>query len=327
MKVQRSSSFRTPEPGPARGRAANHRLGRSVADPLGAMDIGGTHATAAVVDFIAWTVQDSAVRIALDSNASAADIIDRFLQAAAAVEVAPDTWWGVSIPDPFDYRRGIAHYQGVGKFDRLRGMDIRSALSTAIGSRPAGISFVNDADAFLLGEWLRGAATGTARSAAVTLGTGVGSSFLADGFIVDSGPDVPPGGRAHRLRVDGQPLEELMSRRAIRRAYAAVAGDMTADVREICRRARDGDALAQSALSPPLRTLGSALGPWLHRFGAQMLVVGGSMAASWDVLQPAFLQGLTESTSQLRIRVAADADRAPLLGAAWTALRTRQQSA
>lgn len=293
---------------------------------VAAMDIGGTHATAAVIDPTTWRAADTAVRVPLDSNGSAAEIIDHFAGAAAAVQAAPDTWWGVSIPDPFDYRRGIAHYEGVGKFDQLRGMDLRSALLTAMPVRPAGIAFVNDADAFLLGEWLRGAATGTVRSAAVTLGTGVGSSFLADGVIVDSGRDVPPGGRAHRLRVGGQPLEQLMSRRAIRHGYAALSGDTAADVEEICQRAREGDTAASAALSPPLRTLGSALDPWLARFGAQVLVVGGSMAASWDVLQPAFLDGLANSTVPLVIRVAADADGAPLLGAAWTALNSRHRS-
>jgi glucokinase len=197
---------------------------------------------------------------------------------------------------------------------------VRAALLVAIAPPPHDIAFINDADAFVLGEWLNGAATGSSRCAGITLGTGVGSGFVRDGSMVDSGPDVPPGGRAHRLTVDGAPLEDVMSRRAIRRAYAAASGDLTADVREICQRARGGDAVAVASIQIPLRTLGLTLAPWISRFGADVLVIGGSMAASWDVLEPPFLDGFASIAAPPRVAVAIDADRAPLLGAARRAL-------
>jgi glucokinase len=144
--------------------------------------------------------------------------------------------------------------------------------------------------------------------------------WVADGRIVDSGPDVPPGGRAHRLLADGRPLEEVMSRRAIRRAYAALTGDGAADVVDICARARAGEAGATQVLEHALRTLGAVLAPPVSRFGAETVVVGGSMAASWDVLEPPFVEGFSTVAPPPRIAVAQDADRAPLLGAAHRAL-------
>jgi glucokinase len=221
------------------------------------------------------------------------------------------------MPGPFDYDRGIALFEDVGKFDSLRGVDVRAALCEGIAPPPESVSFLNDADAFLLGEWLHGAATGYRRCAAVTLGTGVGSGFLAAGEIVSSGPDVPPGGRAHRLDIDGVPLEDGVSRRAIRAAYAAATGDAAADVHEIADRARGGDFVAREVIDTAMKRLGTALGPYLQRFGAEVVVIGGSMSASWDLFGPAFVAQLR---GPIAVVVAEDREHAPLLGAARYAL-------
>ena len=55
------------------------------------------------------------------------------------------------------------------------------------------VQFLNDADAFALGEWWAGAAKGGRRVVAATLGTGLGSAFLADGHIVHDAPGIPAG--------------------------------------------------------------------------------------------------------------------------------------
>jgi glucokinase len=288
-----------------------------------ALEVGGTHVSAALVDGDAWQlVPGTLSRRSLDSHASAAALIGEFLAAAATLATHADARWGVAMPGPFDYARGIALFEDVGKFDNLRGADVRSALCAGIRPRPASVSFLNDADAFLLGEWLHGAATGYARCAAVTLGTGIGSSFLAGGEIVNQGRDVPPDGRAHHLRIGGRPLEDVVSRRAIRAAYRFATGDAGADVREIADRARAGEQAAIEVIGATMRQLGAAIAPWLTRFRAEVVVVGGSMSASWDLFGPAFTAELRE---QISVVVAQDPEHAPLLGAARYAL-TRPRS-
>src|SRR6266496_5811363 len=232
-----------------------------------ALEVGGTHVSAALIDSGTWQIVPGTLsRRSLDSHASATTLTGEFLAAAATLPPQPQARWGVAMPGPFDYARGIALFEDVGKFDNLRGADLGSALCEGIRPRPASVSFLNDADAFLLGEWLHGAATGYRRCAAVTLGTGIGSAFLVDGEIVGSGPDVPPGGRAHRLYVDGRPLEDVVSRRAIRSAYRAATGDAGADVRDIADRARGGDFVAREVIDTAMDRLGKALAPWLQRF-------------------------------------------------------------
>ena len=60
-----------------------------------------------------------------------------------------------------------------------------------------------------------------------------------------------------------------------------------------------------------------ALRPWLQEFGASVLVIGGSMTGSWDLIGPALLQGLEVAGRQataLTASVAARPERAALHG-------------
>jgi glucokinase len=219
------------------------------------------------------------------------------------------------MPDPFDYQRGIGKFAGVGKFTALRGVDVGDALGRRLNGRMA---FLNDADAFLLGEWIAGNARGVARSAGITLGTGIGSAWLVDGQITD--PGTPPGGRLHRMSIDGQPLEDVVSRRAIRHAYVEAGGDAQADVREITQAARNGEATARRVLDEAMTELGKIVGRCVTGFRAEALVIGGAMSASWDLFEGPFRAGAKDDRLP-EIRLAADPDNAPLVGAAAHAVR------
>jgi predicted NBD/HSP70 family sugar kinase len=112
-----------------------------------------------------------------------------------------------------------------------------------------------------------GAARGHRSAVGITLGTGVGSSFVREGHILRDGPGVPPEGRVDLLRYAGTPLEETVSRRAIRRAYVRATGESPPpDVREIAQRARHGDKAAVDVFTQTFRALGTVLGPHLVEF-------------------------------------------------------------
>ncbi|MFJ1604678.1 ROK family protein [Streptomyces sp. NPDC088253] len=251
------------------------------------LEIGGTHVTAALVDLRDGRVTNH-TRKALDADGDAEDILGTVRCCADGLSVSPGARWGVAVPGPFDYARGIALFEGVGKFDALYGMDVRAALLDGLRQRPSDVVFLNDAHAFLTGEWSAGTVRGHRRAVGITLGTGVGSAFLADGRICDNGPGVAPEGRMDLTEIDGRPLEDTVSRRAILARY----GDPTADVHDIAGRARAGEVRAQWVLDDVFTGLGVVLGPRMVDFGATALVVGGSMARSWDLVAPALSTGL-----------------------------------
>ncbi len=293
------------------------------------LEIGGTHVTAALVDLGAGDVVSGSVhRDPLDSSGSAQRIVEAIVRCGARLPAGTGLPWGVAVPGPFDYEGGVALFTGVGKFEALYGTDLRAALADGLPQRPVGVRFLNDADAFLLGEWRSGAAVGHRRCVGLTLGTGIGSAFLADGVLRDGGPQVPPEGRVDLLRVDGRPLEDVVSRRAIRAAYRTRAsssggGQEVPDVAEIAARARRGERIARSVLDTAFEALGGALAPWLAAFRATALVVGGSMTGSWDLIGPALSEGLAGAGGgegvRVAVRVAGRPDQAALLGAAWHA--------
>lgn len=279
------------------------------------LEIGGTHVAAALLA-PPWTLSDEQVhRYPVRADGTADEIVEDLLRAASALGRQPRARWGVAIPGPFDYAEGIGRFEGVGKFDALRGVALGEILTRELDS--AQVVFVNDAHAFGIGEWRAGTASGHDRVLVLTLGTGVGSCFLDRGTPVADGPDVPPEGRADLLTIDGAPLEDTVSRRAI---LARAGAGPEVDVRDLAERARAGDAAARALFSDAFTALGGAMAPWVRRFGASLVVVGGAIAASWDVVAAPLHAGLSDGRGVAPV-VPASSAHAGLAGAAWWAYR------
>jgi predicted NBD/HSP70 family sugar kinase len=262
------------------------------------LDIGGTHVSAATVDVGSAAVDPaSRVRTELVSGSSREEFLGRIRNAASAARSGDIEAAGVAAPGPFDYAQGICLIEH--KLESLYGADLRSELAAALSLPPNDVRFVNDAEAFLLGEWWAGAARGHDRAVGITIGTGLGSAFLEHGQVVRAGARVPPEGALYRLRFRNAPVEERISRAAVLAGY----GDERWDVADIAERARCGDRGAREAF----------LRPWLASFAPSCLVIGGSIARSWDLLQ----DGLDSLRANVAVLAPAEhIDDAPLLGAA-----------
>jgi len=279
------------------------------------LEIGGTHVSAALIDTSLWApVPGSSRREPLNSAGTSGEILERISRCATALGARRDSNWGVAIPGPFDYANGIGTFDGVRKFDALRGTNVRRSLLDSIQPKPNDIVFVNDAKAFALGEWHAGAAAGHSRAAAITMGTGVGSGFVADGSLVDRGPEIPPEGRVDLLTAGGEPLEDTVSRRAILAGYSRLRrepNDPSLDVRDLAQLARDGDVAALEAITTAITTLGRVLAPWLELFRSSVLVVGGSMTGSWDLILEPLESGIKSVRPDLLRRMAVARARHP----------------
>ncbi len=173
-------------------------------------------------------------------------------------------------------------------------------------------------------------------ASAITLGTGIGSAFIADGELRHEGPGVPPEGRVDLLHIGGLALEEVVSARAIERLYQERTGVVPDGAAFVARQARNGDKTAACrAAAPHSSNSATALRPWLEEFRASVLIIGGSMTGSWDLIGPALWQGLgsakptrggqpakggqgggAASLAGLTAAVAARPEHAALLGAA-----------
>jgi glucokinase len=272
---------------------------------VGAIELGGTHASGAAVDLEAGSVS-SWSRIGFAPDATREELLSAILEAAR--ETSGLQAVGVAAPGPFDYARGVCLIAGVGKLDALFGVDLRAKLACALDLDPGAVAFVNDAEAFALGEAWRGSARDCERAIAVTLGTGFGAAFLSGGGIVREGAGVPPGGVFYPLPFRGAPVEDRISRRGILAAYG---GGPELDVADVAARARDGDGPALAAFRQLGADLAEFLGPWVDAFAPRRVVVGGSIARAWEL----FAEPLVALGPGLAVP-ARHLDEAPLFGAA-----------
>jgi glucokinase len=280
---------------------------------VGALDIGGTHVTAGRVHIESKAVEaGTRVRIAL-SPATGPGLVERIVETAAAVATPEMRRFGVAAPGPFDYAAGISRIAH--KLPGLYGVDLRRELGSALDlTDPRAITFLNDAEAFLLGEWWAGAARGHVRVVGITLGTGLGSAFLEHGRIVRSDTRVPADGALYALAFRGAPVEETISRRALLASYGADSEEVT-DVEQVAARGRAGERRARLVFQELAADLAEFLGPTLEGFAPTCLVVGGSIARAWELLEPVLEQRLA-AFRPLVVARAARIDDAPLLGAA-----------
>lgn len=299
-------------------------MNRAGAGLVGALEIGGTHVSAGRVNVAGSSLDPSGMRRhSLDGRGSREELLATITKAALDVALAEIDLWGVAIPGPFDYERGMSKIRGLGKLDGLYGLDLRGRLARDLGiAPPERVRFLNDAHAFVIGEWWAGAAKGHVRAMGVTLGTGLGSGFLADGQLVVSGPDVPPEARLDLVAFRGGAVEDVISGRGI---VSGFGGEL--DVAEIARRARDDDPRAVAAFRRFGSALGEFVGPWVVRFEPTCLVFGGSITRAWDLFAESFLRSCPEAARLARCGPANRLDEAPLLGAALHAVRAHSETA
>ena len=287
---------------------------------VGALDLGGTHVSAGRVHLDSATLDPgSRASESLPAAGSRAELVAAISQVTRSIMRPELCRLGVAVPGPFDYARGVSEIAH--KLEGLHGVDLRAELYAASTlPDPAAIHFLNDAEAFLLGEWWAGAARGHSRAVGITLGTGIGSAFSEDGEIVRSGARVPPRGELYERRFRDAPVERTISRAALLAGYGT-ALDEGIDVEHIADRARAGERAARRVFTDLGTALGQFLTPWLRSFGASCLVVGGSIARSWELFEGSLRAELEPITALRTATVAEQLEDAPLLGAAYDAAK------
>jgi glucokinase len=285
------------------------------AEVVGALDIGGTHVSAGRVRLAHRSIEPaSRIRLSLRADGGRSELLSAISRAASSIARPDVSRLGVAVPGPFDYCTGVSKIAH--KLQGLYGIDLRSQLGGASGvTDPAAVRFLNDADAFLLGEWWAGAARGHTRAVGITLGTGLGSSFIEDGRIVRTGPGVPPKGVLYKLSFRGAPVEEAISSKALLARYGAPPEEPTS-VAEIAVRAKAAERSACRVFEELGQAMAEFLTPWLRAFAPGCLVVGGSIARSWELFEATLRVELEKVEGLETVTVAQHLDDAPLLGAA-----------
>lgn len=156
-----------------------------------ALDIGGSHISTGIANIRNDIREVKGIfHQPIDSHASAENLLEKISDSIVAISeesISSPVVSGIAIsmPGPFNYSRGVSQVTGVNKFDSLFALDLKTSLINLLakkGIRTDQITFLNDAQAFLLGVLHSGNIL-SEKVLAITIGTGIGSASYSDGKL------------------------------------------------------------------------------------------------------------------------------------------------
>lgn len=283
------------------------------------MDIGGSHVACQIVhmnDFQA--LSDSYVEIKVAEKEPADVILAAWEEALKTCLSKTDVsvcGLGVAIPSPFDFSQGIAMADH--KFASLKGMNIRNELHRMTGIAADRILFTNDAAAFGMGAWRLNGATDR-HMIGVTLGTGFGACFIVDGCYATYGPGVPIGGELWNYPFRGGIAEDFVSTRWFERRFAELAKEQIKGLKGMIDFYEKGEYLKETEqiFQEFATAFGEIMSPFMQRFKADKLVIGGGMVLSQQYFLPLIESQFKVNGIQASISTLADTTTAIIVGAA-----------
>lgn len=285
------------------------------------IDIGGSHISCGAVDLLHNSqVAGSDFGADVDNKASADTILSTWVDTIGKTMAATGrehlAGIGFAMPGPFDYTRGVALFEKVEKYLNLYavhvGNEIRSRLEL-----PADlpVRFINDATAFAIAEAWIGEGKGISRMIALTLGTGFGSAFIADGIPVLEGDTVPEMGCVWHLPFGEGIADDYFSTRWFERSYLKRTGLKINGVKEIAELF-DKDEVARQLLETYGANMGEFLSPWVRKFGAEKIVIGGNITGAFDKFGGHLLDSLARDGVKADVSLSILRENAAIIGSA-----------
>ena len=258
------------------------------------IDLGGTQIKCGLVEegrILRFGVCDTRLREGY------AAVVDRMAELAERVlEKDRAEYVGIASPGIIDAGRGIVRYSNnFGWQDAALAEDIRRRLGLSV-------RMANDAQCPALGEALYGAGKGIARMAMVTIGTGVGGGFVRDGRLETDGYGSMAYIFGHAV-IAHQGRECNCGRRGCLEAYASATAigvrgrrlwEEEKSVKDIFRAAGSGDVEAGGIVREFLEYLTEGAVNLANILRPQVIVLGGGVSASGDMILPAVNRGLEE---------------------------------
>lgn len=284
------------------------------------IDIGGSHIGSCVVDLTSGTLlKDTLIKKAIDNEAYPSTILHVWtsciLESLAASGQKPEGL-GFAFPGPFDYRNGICKIEGVSKFGHLYGLDVTHSLRSSLGLGPeVKIRYINDAGAFALGEAFGGCAAGGNRVIALTLGTGIGSGFIADKQLIETGPSVPAHGWVYHLPFENGIADQAFSTRWFCHRFFELTGSRVSGAKEISGQVPN-NPLARQIFEEYGQRLADFMLPLIRQFQADTVVLGGNISRAYPFFGPSLEERLHRQGENIPVRLSTLHDDAALLGAA-----------
>jgi glucokinase len=258
-------------------------------DLVAGVDVGGTTIKAALFDSdgLEYASSKRPTPRHLGPDAVVATIIEAIVELRAQVpEAARLQAVGLVVPGIVDVEQGIAVYATNIGWDAL---PLRQIVAEAIGLP---VALDHDVRAAGLAELELGAGRGLQDVLYVALGTGVAAAVITKGQVLTGAT-----GRAGELGhlpvfpegewcTCGQRgcTETYASAASVSRRYSAASGSSEVPAEEVLSRAAAGDPIAERIFHDAVTALGRALVHDVLLMDPELILIGGGMAASGEML-------------------------------------------
>jgi glucokinase len=288
---------------------------------LGA-DIGGSHISCAAIDLITGKIlKETLTGREVNNQAGASTIIaiwaDAVSEVMSKLPQGEVKGIGFAMPGPFDYVKGISYIKGVSKYENLYGVNVTEAISNCLNV-PGDflIRFMNDASAFAVGEAWAGSAAKFNRSLSITLGTGFGSAFISNRIPIVDGPEVPKLGCIYHIPYEDGIADDYFSTRWFMRRYKSITGKELSGVKELSELAA-GDKIVRDLFLEFGDKCARFLAPWLKKFKAEILVIGGNISHAYKLFGGVFEERLKKENCNCEVALSELKEDAALMGSAY----------
>jgi glucokinase len=287
----------------------------SVARVIAGIDLGGTQVRVAVAEDSGEIVHSTKTRTALLDGPQgmvewAAGEARKRAGRAKVRAVA------IGAPGPIDTKRGI-----LANPPNLPGWEnspLEQMLRDALGC-PAHLE--NDANLAGVGEYHRGAGRGSRNMVYITWSTGVGGGLIVNGRLL-SGSHGSAGEIGHMIIDPDGPLDGCGQRGCLEvfaggRQMQARTGESAAEIFEAAER---GEREARAIVDRAAHYMGLALINLTNLIDPDIIVIGGGVTRSWELVAPTMEQVLRSSpfirpARRPKVRRARLGDRAGQVGA------------
>ena len=199
------------------------------------------------------------------------------------------------------------------------------------------ITFINDAQAALVGEAEFGAAKGCRNAILVTIGTGIGGAIMINGqiYVGHHGTAGSFGWLMAPVRLHPNPEHGPWERWASGSTLSLIARERGLKPKEfLSKETLESDGVIKEALIDYAIRIGKGLGSLASLLDPQVVIVSGGIVDSWEILSNAIHQGFNQTASpsvrHCPLKVSGLGSQSGAVGAATTARKyfanTRKQT-
>ncbi len=290
------------------------------AEPVIAVDLGGTKLTTALIDAAGGVRHRKKVPVNREDAGTAIQQLAREIAEAIAFSGEPLRAAGIIVPGIYFADTGKVWAPNLWGHEQV---SLRAELQKLL---PLPVVIDSDRAGYVLGEQWLGVARGSTDVVFLSVGTGIGAGIIASGNLLRGAGDIAGAVGWFALNPEQREIYKRVGCWEAESAGPGVAANAHAgSAEEVVAAARSGDAGARMAIQTAARYLGMGIANIVSLLNPEMIVLGGGLMQAADLFLDTIKQVMADraqpiAARQVRIEVTSLGEDAGLFGAARLAL-------